>query len=209
LRLNAPLSGGVADGAVIELSDVTVAGRLTVDHLTVSAGERLFVSGPNGAGKSTLLAVLAGELRPDTGTVTRNGRIGYLPQENTVRHPERSVLATFAQGRVGTADEHVERLMSLGLFAESDLRTPVGSLSIGQQRRLALARLLVREVDVLLLDEPTNHLSLTLVEEMEAALADYFGAVVVVSHDRLLRNRWRGEELPLCDGRPLALRMAA
>jgi macrolide transport system ATP-binding/permease protein len=209
LRLNAPLSGGVADGTVIELSDVTVAGRLAVDHLTVDAGERLFVSGPNGAGKSTLLAVLAGELRPDTGTVTRNGRIGYLPQENTVRHPERSVLATFAQGRVGTADEHVERLMSLGLFAQSDLRTPVGALSIGQQRRLALARLLVREVDVLLLDEPTNHLSLALVEEMEAALADYSGAVVVVSHDRLLRNRWRGEELPLCDGRPLPLRVAA
>jgi macrolide transport system ATP-binding/permease protein len=209
LRLNAPLSGGVEDGTVLELSDVTVAGRLTVDHLTVSAGERLFVSGPNGAGKSTLLAVLAGSLQPDSGTVTRNGRIGYLPQENTVRHPERSVLATFAQGLVGTADEHVERLMSLGLFAESDLRTPVGSLSIGQQRRLALARLLVREVDVLLLDEPTNHLSLTLVEEMEAALADYSGAVVVVSHDRLLRSRWRGEELPLCDGRPLPLRVAA
>ncbi|MEV6603647.1 ribosomal protection-like ABC-F family protein [Kutzneria sp. NPDC051319] len=205
LRLNAPLSGGVAEGAVIELSDVHVAGRLAVDHLTVSAGERLFVSGPNGAGKSTLLAVLSGELRPDTGTVTPNGRIGYLPQENTVRHPERGVLATFAQGRVGTADEHAERLMSLGLFAESDLRTPVGSLSIGQQRRLALARLLVQEVDVLLLDEPTNHLSLTLVEEMEAALADYSGAVVVVSHDRLLRNRWRGGELPLREGRPLCV----
>lgn len=209
LRLNAPLSGGVADGTVIELSDVTVAGRLAVDHLVVSSGKRLIVTGPNGAGKSTLLAVAAGELRPDSGTVTRDGRIGYLPQEHTVRHPERSVLATFAQGRVGTTDEHAERLRSLGLFAESDLRTPVGSLSVGQQRRLALARLLVCEVDVLLLDEPTNHLSLTLVEELEAALADYSGAVVVVSHDRLLRSRWYGEELELDDGRPLPVRMAA
>ncbi|GLY69621.1 ABC-F family ATP-binding cassette domain-containing protein [Amycolatopsis taiwanensis] len=209
LRLNAPLSGGVADGTVIELSDVTVAGRLAVDHLVVSSGERLIVTGPNGAGKSTLLAVAAGELRPDSGTVTRDGRIGYLPQEHTVRHPERSVLATFAQGRVGTTDEHAERLRSLGLFAESDLRTPVGSLSVGQQRRLALARLLVCEVDVLLLDEPTNHLSLTLVEELEAALADYSGAVVVVSHDRLLRSRWYGEELELDGGRPPAVPMAA
>ncbi|MFD1045918.1 ATP-binding cassette domain-containing protein [Kibdelosporangium lantanae] len=180
-----------------------VAGRLAVDHLVVEAGQRLLVCGENGAGKSTLVAVMSGDLRPDAGTVTRNGRVGYLPQECAAQRPDRTVLAAFSLGRVGSVDEHSARLVSLGLFRESDLLTPVGSLSVGQRRRLALARLLVREVDVLLLDEPTNHLSLTLVEELEAALADYPGAVVVVSHDRLFRRRWTGPELEIRAGRPL------
>jgi macrolide transport system ATP-binding/permease protein len=203
LRLDAPIAGGAVDGVVLAVHHVSVKGRLSVDELTIEAGSRLLVSGPNGAGKSTLLAVLAGQLRSDTGSVVRNGRIGFLTQENTVRTPERTVLATFARGRPGTYDEHAERLLSLGLFAESDLRTPVGSLSVGQQRRLSLARLLVSEVDVLLLDEPTNHLSLTLVEELEVALENYAGAVVVVSHDRLFRTRWTGAELTLDNGKPV------
>ena len=197
LRLSAPLPESAIEGTVIELFDVTVAGRLCVDHLEVAAGKRLLVSGSNGAGKSTLLAVLAGALRPDTGTVTRNGRFGYLPQENTMNRPERSVLAAFAHGRPGDADEHADRLLSLGLFTAADLRTPVGKLSVGQQRRLALARLFVAEVDVLLLDEPTNHLSPALVEDLEVALVDYTGAVVMASHDRALRQRWSGDELEL------------
>ncbi|WP_446684935.1 ATP-binding cassette domain-containing protein [Lentzea indica] len=158
-----------------------------VGELTVEAGQRLLVTGPNGTGKSTLLDVLAGALEPDHGTVTRNGVVGYLPQETVVHNAKQTVLAAFG------AD--AERLRALGLFRETDFATPVGALSIGQRRRLALARLLHQESDVLLLDEPTNHLSLALVEELEAALADYPGAVVVASHDRLLRQRWQGEEL--------------
>jgi macrolide transport system ATP-binding/permease protein len=174
-----------------------------VDSLVVEAGQRLLVAGPNGAGKSTLLDVLAGVLQLDEGTLTRHGVVGYLPQETVVRHPRRTVLAAFAQGKPGTPEDHAEKLASLGLFRSDDFRTPVGDLSIGQRRRLALARLLDQESDVLLLDEPTNHLSLALVEELEAALADYPGAVVVVSHDRLLRQRWQGEELELDQGRVL------
>ncbi|WP_112271810.1 ribosomal protection-like ABC-F family protein [Lentzea terrae] len=202
LRLNAPLHAAVREGAVVELREASVAHRLHVDELVVEAGQRLLVTGPNGAGKSTLLDVLAGVLQPDRGTLTRHGVVGYLPQETVVRQPRRTVLAAFAAGRPGQED-HAEQLASLGLLREADFATPVGALSIGQRRRLALARLLVRESDVLLLDEPTNHLSLALVEELEAALADYPGAVVVVSHDRLLRQRWQGEELELGHGRGL------
>ncbi|GGU32290.1 ribosomal protection-like ABC-F family protein [Lentzea flava] len=203
LHLNAPLDAAVREGAVLELRQVSVGRRLRVDELDVAAGQRLLVTGPNGAGKSTLLDVLAGVLQPDHGTVTRHGVVGYLPQETVVRHPRRTVLAAFAEGRPGTRDDHASQLGSLGLFREADFATPVGALSIGQRRRLALARLLVQESDVLLLDEPTNHLSLALVEELEVALADYPGAVVVVSHDRLLRQRWRGDELELSQGRVL------
>lgn len=176
LRLNAPLNAAVREGALVEFGE-----------LRIEAGQRLLVTGPNGAGKSTLLDVLAGVLEPDRGTVVRNGVIGYLPQETVVHQPEQAVLHAFG----GSAD----RLEALGLLRRQDFATPVGVLSVGQRRRLALARLLSREFDVLLLDEPTNHLSLALVEELEAALADYPGAVVVASHDRLLRRRWKGEEL--------------
>ncbi|MEU0880574.1 ribosomal protection-like ABC-F family protein [Lentzea sp. NPDC005914] len=203
LHLNAPLNAAVREGAVLELREATVGQRLRVDSLVVKAGQRLLVTGPNGAGKSTLLDVLAGVLQPDSGTLARHGVVGYLPQETVVRHPRRTVLAAFAAGKPGTPDDNAERLATLGLFRTDDFRTPVGDLSIGQRRRLALARLLDQESDVLLLDEPTNHLSLALVEELEAALAEYPGAVVVVSHDRLLRQRWQGEELELSQGRVL------
>jgi len=77
----------------------------------------------------------------------------------------------------------------------------VDRLSTGQRQRLALARLLSEPADVLLLDEPTNHLSPGLVEELEAALADYPGALVVVSHDRRFRQRWRGARQTMAGGR--------
>ncbi|MEV6236956.1 ribosomal protection-like ABC-F family protein [Lentzea sp. NPDC051838] len=201
LRLNAPLDALVREGAVLEVRDAAVGQRLAVDSLVVSAGERVLVTGPNGAGKSTLLDLLAGVLQPSSGTVERHGVVGYLPQETAVVHPRRTVLAAFADGVPG--EDHAESLMSLGLFRSADFATPVGALSVGQRRRLALARLLRQESDVLLLDEPTNHLSLALVEELEGALAGYPGAVVVVSHDRLLRQRWSGGELELNEGRVL------
>ncbi|MGW6930723.1 ABC-F family ATP-binding cassette domain-containing protein [Lentzea sp. NPDC054927] len=187
LHLNAPLDAAVREGVVLRLQEARVDRRLCVDELVVEAGQRLLVTGANGVGKSTLLDVLAGVLELDRGTVARHGVVGYLPQETVVREPKQSVLAAFG----GSA----ERLLSLGLFRAADFALPVGALSVGQRRRLALARLLVGEFDVLLLDEPTNHLSLGLVEELEAALAGYSGAVVVASHDRLLRRRWQGEEL--------------
>lgn len=85
-----------------------------------------------------------------------------------------------------------------------DLTVPVAALSVGQQRRLAIARLVTRPADLLVLDEPTNHIALDLVEELEAALAQYAGAVVVVSHDRSFRSRFTGDRLELSAGRPVA-----
>lgn len=76
---------------------------------------------------------------------------------------------------------------------------------MGQQRRLELARLLVAPADLLVLDEPTNHVALSLVEELEEALAAYEGAVVVVSHDRRFRSGFMGERLELRSGRVSAV----
>ncbi|MFJ7016254.1 ribosomal protection-like ABC-F family protein [Streptomyces albogriseolus] len=189
--------GGSLHGTVLEATGVTVTGRLAPTDVTVKAGERLLITGPNGTGKSTLLTVLAGRLAPDTGQVTRRGRIGHLPQEPAPGRPGETVLQAFARGLPGHPDEHTETLLALGLFTADRLTARVTDLSTGQRQRLSLARLLSRPSDVLLLDEPTNHLSPSLIEDVEQALADYPGTILLVSHDRRLRTRWTGTHLPL------------
>ncbi|GGR20839.1 TlrC/CarA/OleB/SrmB family ABC-F type ribosomal protection protein [Streptomyces netropsis] len=200
--------GREGSAPVAELADVRVGGRLHVPSLRVRPGERLLVTGPNGAGKSTLMRVLAGELTPDAGSVRAPGKVGHLRQEETPWRPGLTVLRAFAQGRPGDLDEHAETLLSLGLFGPADLRLRVGGLSYGQRRRIELARLVSEPVDLLLLDEPTNHLAPALVEELEEALADYRGALVVVTHDRRMRSRFTGSRLVLSEGRVAASRAA-
>ncbi|PSK95475.1 macrolide transport system ATP-binding/permease protein [Murinocardiopsis flavida] len=185
---------------LVELRDVAVGHRLSVDRLRIARGERVLVTGPNGAGKSTLLHVLAGELTPDRGTGRRPSRVGLLHQEHTVAHPQRTVLEAFAAGRPGPPADHRSALLALGLFRAADLGVAVGDLSVGQQRRIELARLVTGRIDLLLLDEPTNHFSPVLVEELEEALSAYRGALVVVSHDRRLRERTAATRIHMCDG---------
>ena len=197
LRFSPVLRARPLQGVVLDATDIAVNDRLDRTSLTVTAGERLLITGPNGAGKSTLLRVLAGEVIPDSGSVTRRGRIGYLPQKPRPGRPHETLLAAFARGRAGDTAERAERLLSLGLFNRDQFAVPVGRLSTGQLQRLALARMLSEPSDVLLLDEPANHLSPALVEDLEAALTGYDGALVIVSHDRRLRRRWQGTYLAM------------
>ncbi|MEV1081382.1 TlrC/CarA/OleB/SrmB family ABC-F type ribosomal protection protein [Streptomyces sp. NPDC050211] len=181
----------------VQLSDVRVGDRLHLDSLTLGRSGRLLVTGPNGAGKTTLLKLLAGELRPDEGSVEVPGRVGHLHQDETPWPADLTVVEAFALGRVGSADEHADAVLALGLFRPAELRLRIGELSYGQRRRVDLARLVADPADLLLLDEPTNHLSPALIEELEAALTDYPGAIILVTHDRALRTRFRGEHLAL------------
>ncbi|MGI5372462.1 ribosomal protection-like ABC-F family protein [Streptomyces iakyrus] len=204
LRFTTALStaDGSDQGALAEIDDLRVGERLRLDGLlTIAPGQRLLVTGDNGAGKTTLLRVLAGDLEPDAGTARRPARIGYLPQELPAHSPRLPLLAAFAAGRPGPPDEHAEQLLTLGLFREEDLSVPVAALSVGQRRRLQIARLVTRPADLLVLDEPTNHIALDLVEDLQSALAAYPGAVVAVSHDRGFRARFEGERLELRGGR--------
>ncbi|MDQ0620271.1 ABC-F family ATP-binding cassette domain-containing protein [Arthrobacter globiformis] len=196
LKLDAGLDGAGPDldgeprdpaDRVLHARNTQVPGRLDVPEFRVERGQKILITGPNGAGKSTLLSVLAGTLEPAAGQVVRHGRIGYLQQELELpEHPSLRLLPAFAAGLGGNIDHHAEALLRLGLFRTSEFHVPVGALSAGQQRRLSLARLLLGHNEVMLLDEPTNHLAPVLVEELESALADFSGTVVMVSHDRAL-----------------------
>ena len=189
------------DGPAAELTGVEVPGRLRVESLRIDAGGRLLVTGPNGAGKTTLLRVLAGELSPAAGGVRRPPRVGYLRQDGGAAAGDgRSLLRAFGAGRPGEPEEHAAVLLSMGLFKAEDLRKRVRELSAGQRRRLDLARLVSGPADLILLDEPTNHLSPLLVDELEEALKDYNGALVVVTHDRRMRASFEGRRLELRGG---------
>jgi len=200
LKLATDLRADVAAGPALEAKGVAVPGRLELTDFRVEAGQKILITGPNGAGKSTLLSVLAGTLEPATGTVVRHGRVGYLQQELELpRRPGLRLLPAFTAGLGGNIDEHAEELLRLGLFRTSEFHVPVGSLSAGQQRRLALARLLLGGFGTMLVDEPTNHLAPVLVEQLEAALSDFTGTLVMVSHDRALGewfNTCAGENSP-------------
>ncbi|MFE7236180.1 ABC-F family ATP-binding cassette domain-containing protein [Streptomyces sp. NPDC057596] len=189
--------GAEGDGPLVSLDDVRVPGRLAPVSAQVSATDRLLVTGGNGAGKSTLLAVLAGRLAPEGEVRRRRGlTVGLLAQDTVFDRPGRSVRVTYELA-LGAERAEAVPLGSLGLMHEADLDKPVGRLSVGQRRRLALALLVARPPQLLLLDEPTNHLSPRLCDELEAALGTGPGAIVLASHDRWLRQRWQGGEIRL------------
>ncbi len=187
----------ITDGVLVQLRGAAVPGRLAPIDLRIAALDRVLVTGANGAGKSTLLAVLAGRLAHEGVRDARRGlRVGTLEQDARFADPERTPRAIY-EGALGEQRAAALPLRELGLIAPADLDRPVGALSLGQQRRLALALTIARPPHLLLLDEPTNHLSLRLAGELEAALGTYPGAVVVASHDRWLRARWEGREVAL------------
>src|ERR1700723_152999 len=175
----------------LEKAAKTYAHRRLLDgvSLGVSAGDRIGVVGRNGAGKSTLLALLAGMTAPDEGRVARAAglRVGYLRQQDQLTGTVGQIV--FGAGWRATESAPWEadpraRAIVAELLPGISLDAPAGPLSGGEQRRVALAGLLVAERDVLLLDEPTNHLDIEAIDWLGRHLRDQ--TVIVVSHDRWL-----------------------
>ena len=171
---------------LVDLQDVgvTMADRALFAHLsvTVSTGDRLGVVGINGTGKSTLLRVLAGLLEPDAGVVRRGRGARTVFLDQTPVLPAGTV-----RDAVGPGWEAASALDRLGMTAHLD--ADVATLSGGQTKRVALARVVAAPGELVILDEPTNHLDLGAVAWLEDWLTAYTGGLVLVSHDRYLLDR--------------------
>src|SRR5260370_10920451 len=160
---------------------------------TLADGDRVGLIGPNGAGKSTLLKILAGALAPDDGQVAGRGglRVAYLPQTSTL-DPAATVHDVIREDlRPGDDEARVDTLIAkMDLAgAAAGAERPVGELSGGWRKRVALARALARDPELLLLDEPTNHLDVETILWLEKFLAGARLATVTVTHDRLFLQR--------------------
>ncbi len=168
-------------------------GRTLFEHfdLHLRAGDRVAIIGPNGVGKTTLLNIIAGKLAADRGTVAfgSNVDLGYYDQQQAQLHPDKDVLNELWDDFPRLEVDRIRGVLALFLLTGDDVFQRVGTLSGGERGRVALAKLMLRQDNLLLLDEPTNHLDMDSREVLEAALDDFEGTLLTVSHDRYFINK--------------------
>ncbi|MDO8336911.1 MAG: ABC-F family ATP-binding cassette domain-containing protein [Microcella sp.] len=157
----------------------------TAVDLAVDRGSKVVILGLNGAGKTTLLRILAGVDEPDTGQLEPGHglKVGYYAQEHETLDVKRSVLQNMMSASPAITELEARKVLGSFLFTGDDTAKPAGVLSGGEKTRLSLAMLVVSKANLLLLDEPTNNLDPASREEILGALANYSGAVILVSHD--------------------------
>ena len=156
---------------------------------SIGEGQHVGLIAKNGTGKSTLLSLLSGKESVDSGSIIfrRDIKVGFLEQQPKF-DPEESVLdACFNHN--GEPDKVLKAKQVLTQLRITDLNQPVGQLSGGQQKRVALANVLITEPDLLILDEPTNHLDLQMIEWLEGYLSRGNKTLLMVTHDRYFLDR--------------------
>ena len=191
-------------GPAVEIKGITKAYDRTLFagvSATFTRGERVAIVGPNGSGKTTFLRILSGELAPDRGSVrygTGLRTAGY--SQSSVDDLPAGATAVEAVMRMGVTDQEARGLLGrLNLGGDAGDK-PVEAFSGGERRRIMLARLMAQRADCLFLDEPTNDLDIPSREALEDVLADYDGALFVVSHDHYLLKRLGERVVAIRDG---------
>jgi len=193
-RMELALNGWRGSNKVLELAQVSKgydARPLLQDvNLTILHGERVGVIGPNGSGKSALLRIILGEEAPDGGEIKIGPSIstGYYAQEHETLDFNQMVLdAVRYAGQM--SESRATAFLLRYLFSYKQVSQKIGELSGGERSRLQLALLVLSGANFLLLDEPTNNLDIASAEVLEAALEDFNGTVLVISHDRYFLDR--------------------
>ncbi len=172
-------------------------GNLLYEDLTfdVPPGAIAGIIGPNGAGKSTLFRLIAGQEQPDAGQLTVGGtvQLAYVDQSRSDLNPDNTVWEELSGGqeqiRLGDRLVNSRAYVARFNFQGTDQQKKVGSLSGGERNRVHMAKLLKSGGNVLLLDEPTNDLDVETLQALEAALDDFAGCAVIISHDRFFLDR--------------------
>ncbi len=173
--------------------------------LELTPKRRIGLVGTNGSGKTTMLRLINGELEPDSGTIKRadNLKVVTASQHRLFLNPNITLQDTLCP--IGEMvnyrgkEIHVSGWADRFLFTRDQLGTLVGSLSGGEQARIQIASLMLQQADILLLDEPTNDLDIPTLEVLEAALLDFSGAILLITHDRFMLDRIATEYI-LLDG---------
>jgi ATPase subunit of ABC transporter with duplicated ATPase domains len=193
LKLDLPQSDLPSGKMVLDMQNVTLSYPDQVADPIISGFSfsifgpgRVAILGANGSGKTTLLKLLTGALAPSLGKVLLGtDKVAYLPQSTFMLEPHETVLVNFQRLSRVNRDGAARELLSRFLFFKDDVYKEVSALSGGERIRLALGGVLSREdqVQILIIDEPTNHLDMNSIEQLESALQQYHGALIVVSHD--------------------------
>jgi ATP-binding cassette ChvD family protein len=192
-------SGPRLGATVVEAKDVSKAygDRLLFEHMefNLPAGGIVGVIGPNGAGKTTLFRIMTGQEKPDAGTL-RIGEsvvIGYVDQSRDTLDPSKNVWEEISGGldvlELGKRTMQSRAYVGAFNFKGGDQQKKVGNLSGGERNRVHLAKMLKSGANLLLLDEPTNDLDVETLRALEAALEDFAGCAMIISHDRWFLDR--------------------
>ena len=171
--------------------------RLLIDDLSfkLPPGGIVGVIGPNGAGKSTLFKMITGQEQPDEGTIRvgETVQLGYVDQSRDALDAEKTVWEEISDGKdviqLGSKEIQSRAYTGWFNFRGSDQQKKVGLLSGGERNRVHLAKMLKQGANLILLDEPTNDLDVETLSALEAALEDFPGCAVVISHDRFFLDR--------------------
>lgn len=207
LSVKLPPTGLPANKIVLKMDSVTAgyrSGQPILSNLSfdITGPERIAVTGPNGSGKTTLLALITGELKPWTGTVSAMTRFAMLDQRVSLLDPSISIRDNFLRINPQAAENACRAALARFMFrADAALQT-VSTLSGGQLLRAGLACVLggPNPPSLLILDEPTNHLDIDSIAAVESGLRAYDGALLAVSHDEVFLDGIeisRRLELPL------------
>ncbi|ELK45812.1 ribosomal protection-like ABC-F family protein [Halobacillus sp. BAB-2008] len=169
-------------------SDTNLFDKVSLD---LNRGDSVALVGPNGVGKTTLLKTIIGDLEAVKGDklIGTNVQIGYYDQEQNKLNSTKTVLNELWDDYPMKNERDIRTILGNFLFSGEDVLKPVSALSGGEKARLSLAKLMMQEANFLILDEPTNHLDLDSKEVLEAALVDYPGTLLFVSHDRYFINK--------------------
>jgi len=179
---------------VLEAQNITKSfgGQLLFSESSfyIKRGEKIGVYGSNGSGKTTLIRAILGEESLTAGEIflSPSLHIGYLGQDVTDLDGKKTIAETLDIERSGRQSAAITLLVNMG-FTVTMLNQRIDTLSMGERRKLKIARLVLQENDILILDEPSNHLDLHSREELEETLIRYNGTILLVSHDRYMLEK--------------------